>query len=458
MQIHRINPATEESLESLDLYTTAIAADLIVKGQAVFNQWRSVEMAKRSQLMLAMAKILRINARQYASLMAIEMGKPVTAGLLEIEKCALVCEFYATHAEDFLAPIPTTSPQRTGFVCYQPLGVILAIMPWNFPFWQVFRFAVPTIMAGNAALLKHAPITMGTGDAIAALFLEAGFPEHLFQHLRIDNEVASHVIAHPLVAAVSLTGSERAGSIVAAIAASHLKKSVLELGGNDPYIILSDANVKHAAECIVASRLSNTGQVCIAAKRVIVVKGREDELVAHLFSLAKDYCIGDPFDPATKMGPMARQDIRANVHQQVKASIGLGAQLLLGGAISPRIGFYYPPTILVNVKPGMPAFDDEIFGPVIAVTVACDEKEAISLANQSRYGLGAALFTQDLEKAQQLAIQELEVGSCFVNDYVASDPYFPFGGVKCSGFGRELAREGILEFVNTKTVVMTKCR
>ena len=406
--------------------------------------------------MLRLANLLREKQDVYAKLMSCEMGKPITSGKAEIEKCAWVCEHYAEHAETYLASHEVQIDKKKSFVCYQPLGIVFAIMPWNFPFWQVFRFAVPTIMAGNAAILKHAPISTGTGNAIAELFMEAGFPEYLFQHFILDNDMAATVIAHEKIVAVTLTGSERAGSIVAANAAKHVKKAVLELGGNDPYVVLSDADLDLAANCIVTSRLNNTGQVCIAAKRIIAVQEIEDALTAKIVKLTKEYQLGDPLDPKTKLGPMAREDLREGLHQQVLASVKKGARVLLGGDIPKRKGYYYPPTILTNVCPGMPAFDEELFGPVIAIIKAKDESEAIALANQSQYGLGAAVFTRDLARGEQIATHEIEVGCCFVNGFVASDPRLPFGGIKHSGFGRELAREGILEFVNVKTVVVNE--
>ena len=340
-------------------------------------------------------------------------------------------------------------------VCHNPLGIIFGIMPWNFPFWQVFRFAVPTIMAGNAAVLKHAPISTGTGNKIEELFTLAGFPSSLFQHFIVENEGASRVIEHPYVAAITLTGSERAGRSVAAQAGKNLKKSVLELGGCDPYLVLEDADLNKAAQSIVISRLNNTGQVCIAAKRVIVIHTVEKklvELITHHMSL---FNTGDPLDPKVKLGPMARKDLRNTLQLQVEKSLKQGAKLLGGGIIPEGKGFYYPPTLLTNVKPGMPAFDEELFGPVISICSAKDEQEAILLANSGEYGLGAAVFTTDLERGERIATHEIDSGACFVNAFVASDPRLPFGGIKHSGYGRELSKEGILEFVNTKTIVVS---
>lgn len=456
MQIQTTNPATEQVLQHYSLFNNEQVTELIDAAHTCYQNWRRTTLDTRRQHMLTLAKLLRQNQDEYARLMACEMGKPITAGKAEIEKCAWVCEHYAEHTGAYLASREIKTDKKKSFVCYQPLGVVFAIMPWNFPFWQVFRFAAPTIMAGNAAILKHAPISTGTGNAIVELFLEAGFPKHLFQHFLLDNDMAATVIAHEKIVAVTLTGSERAGSIVAANAAGHLKKIVLELGGTDPYVILSDADLDLAAHCIVTSRLNNTGQVCIAAKRIIALQEVSDALTDRIFKLAKEYQLGDPLDPTTKLGPMAREDLRETVHQQVLASVAKGAHILLGGEIPKRKGYYYPPTILTKVRPGMPAFDEELFGPVIAIIIAKDESQAITLANQSQYGLGAAVFTRDLVRGEQIATHEIEVGTCFVNGFVASDPRLPFGGIKHSGFGRELSREGILEFVNTKTVVINE--
>lgn len=383
-----------------------------------------------------------------------EMGKPISAGRAEIEKCAWVCEHYAENAEGYLQARTVQTEMKKAMVCYQPLGVVFAIMPWNFPFWQVFRFAVPALMAGNAAILKHAPISTGTGNKIAELFIEAGFPEHLFQHFILDNDLAAKVISNEKIVAVTLTGSEKAGATVASNAAQHLKKAVLELGGSDPYVVLHDADLDLTAKAVVTSRLNNAGQVCIAAKRVIAVEPIYNPLVEKIKELMANYHMGDPLDEKTNMGPMARDDLRKALHEQVQRSVESGAKLIEGGEMPKRKGFYYPPTLLVDVKKGMAAFDEELFGPVIAITKAQDEADAIRLANETQYGLGAAVFTQDLARGEHIARYDIDAGACFVNAFVASDPRLPFGGIKRSGFGRELSREGILEFVNTKTIAI----
>lgn len=454
MIIRTVNPATEAVLNEYTTLKENQISSLIEAGHLTFSVWRKTPFSQRKQLMLNLAKQLAQKKEELAELMANEMGKPIALGQAEIEKCIWLCEHYAENAEAYLQPRTIKTEMKKTMVCYQPLGVVFAIMPWNFPFWQVFRFAVPTIMAGNAAILKHAPISTGTGNTIADLFLEAGFPEHLFQHFILDNDLAAKVIANNKIIAVTLTGSERAGAAVASNAANHLKKAVLELGGNDPYLILADADLDLAAKCIVKSRLNNCGQVCIAAKRIIALPSIRDELVEKIKSLVGEYKMGDPLDPNTNLGPMASEALRSALHEQVEKSIKLGAKLIFGGQIPNHQGFYYPPTLLVDVHKGMPAFDDELFGPVIAVISASDEAEAIQLANESRYGLGAAVFTRDEKRGEHIAQYEIEAGACFVNAFVASDPRVPFGGIKRSGFGRELSREGILEFVNTKTVAI----
>jgi succinate-semialdehyde dehydrogenase / glutarate-semialdehyde dehydrogenase len=454
MMIRTINPATEAILNEYTLMSENQISALIEASHLTYSVWRKTTFLQRKQLMSTLAKLLLEKKDDFALLMANEMGKPVSFGEAEIKKCAWVCEHFADNTESYLQPRIVHTELKKIMVCYQPLGVIFAIMPWNFPFWQVFRCAAPTLMAGNAVILKHAPNSTGTGNAIAELFLEAGFPEHLFQHFILNNDLAAKVIANENIAAVTLTGSERAGSIVAANAASYLKKAVLELGGSDPYVVLGDADLNHAAKCIVSSRLNNCGQSCIAAKRIIVIKSIYEDLINEIKMLMGNYKMGDPLDSNTNLGPMAREDLRKNLHEQVLKSVKLGAKLIVGGNIPNRHGFYYPPTLLIDVQKGMPAFDEELFGPVIAIIAADDEAEAIQLANQSPYGLGAAVFTQNLARGEEIARYEIEAGSCFVNDFVVSDPRVPFGGIKHSGFGRELSREGMLEFVNTKTVAI----
>lgn len=454
MIIQTINPATEALLNRytcLNEYEINQKLDNSAKAQAL---WRHSSFVERTIAMTSFMHLLDKHRVTLARLMSLEMGKPVSAAQAEINKCILLCQHYITHSEEYLSPRSVCTEMKRATVCYQPLGVIFGIMPWNFPVWQVLRFAVPTIMAGNAAVLKHAPICSGVGNELERLFHDAGFPEHLFQHVIVDNDGAAQIIAHQHVAAVTLTGSCQAGSSVASLAGAHLKKSVLELGGCDPYVILDDADLDLAAQSIVTSRLSNTGQVCIAAKRVIAVSAIAEELLTRIQQHISTFVIGDPLDPETTMGPMARKDLREQLHIQVMNSVKQGAKLLCGGIIPQGKGFYYPPTVLTNVYPGMVAFDEELFGPVIALSVVASEEEAIVYANKNQYGLSAAVFTQDLARGERIAREAIEAGVCFVNSYVVSDPRLPFGGTKRSGYGRELSREGILEFVNTKTIVV----
>jgi succinate-semialdehyde dehydrogenase/glutarate-semialdehyde dehydrogenase len=455
MTIQTVNPANEELLATYSFLSTQEIFDKLDQGHQAYLSWRRSDFSMRKKLMRQLTHLLRDKHHELAVLMSCEMGKPITAGKAEIEKCARLCEHYIEHAEEYLAPRFIQTEMRVAKVCYNPLGLVFGIMPWNFPFWQVFRFAVPSLLAGNAVVLKHAPISSGTGNQMEQLFNEAGFPQHLFQHFIVNNEGASTVIEHPSVIAVTLTGSERAGRSVASQAGKYLKKSVLELGGCDPYLVLEDADLDLAAQHIVNSRLNNTGQVCIAAKRVIAINSVEKELVDKIIHHMSLFTLGDPLDPKTQLGPLARKDLRDTLQIQVEKSLKQGAKLLSGGIIPKGKGFFYPPTLLTEVKPGMTAFDEELFGPVIAICSAEDEAEAITLANTGPYGLGAAVFTKDLERGERIAMEEIEAGACFVNALVSSDPRLPFGGIKNSGYGRELSKEGILEFVNTKTIVVS---
>jgi succinate-semialdehyde dehydrogenase / glutarate-semialdehyde dehydrogenase len=386
--------------------------------------------------------------------MAEEMGKPVRDGVAEAQKCATCCDFFAEHAEEFLAPEPIDIGARRSCVAFQPLGVVLAIMPWNFPFWQVFRFAAPALMAGNAALLKHASNVPGCALAIADVFRAAGFPQHLFNTLLIQSKRIDELIADPCIQAVTLTGSVEAGRAVARKAGEMLKKTVLELGGSDPYLILADADVELAATLSTQGRLVNSGQSCIAAKRFIVVESLRSRFEELFVERMRAVRVGDPLAEDTQVGPMARRDLRDSLHEQVEASIAKGARCLLGGKVPEGPGAYYPPTVLTNVRPGMPAHDDELFGPVAAVITAKDEPAAIQAANDSIFGLGAGIVSSDLARAERLATEAIEAGLVFVNATVVSHPKLPFGGVKASGYGRELSHYGIKEFVNIKTIVI----
>lgn len=455
MKISTINPATEEPLNTYEYLEQSVIDKKIQLGHEAYLQWRKTPPIQRQGFMLQLAHILEERKEALALLIAQEMGKPITAGKIEIEKCAWACEHFALNAEDYLAPRIVQTEMHVAKVCYVPAGLVFAVMPWNFPFWQVFRFAVPNVMAGNGAVIKHASISLGAGMMIEQLFKEAGFPTNLVQHLLVNSKNCGPIIENPHIIGVTLTGSDQAGRELAAQAGRCLKKSVLELGGSDPYVVLEDADLDLAAQCIVTSRLNNSGQVCIAAKRVIVHQQVAEELtnkIIHHMSLFK---MGDPLDPKTNLGPLARHDLRETLKLQVEKSVKQGAKLLCGGIIPEGKGFFYPPTLLTQVTPGMPAFDDELFGPVIAVTIADTEQHAIDYANQSTFGLGAAVFTRNLVRGERIATQDIEAGVCFVNAFVATDPRLPFGGIKQSGYGRELSKEGILEFVNIKTIAIS---
>jgi succinate-semialdehyde dehydrogenase/glutarate-semialdehyde dehydrogenase len=449
-----INPVSGEIVKTYEKHTEKGIEKIINSVDKTWHQWRSTSFMHRSQLMQNLSSLLRTNKEKLAFLMASEMGKVKSEGIAEIEKCAWVCDYYATNAESFLENEMIKTEATKSFVSYQPIGTILAVMPWNFPFWQVFRFAAPTIMAGNVAVLKHASNVPGCSVAIEELFREAGFPENLFRSLLIGSELVEKVIKHKAVKAVSLTGSTPAGKSVASIAGSELKKCVLELGGSDPYLILNDADLQMAAEICAKGRLLNAGQSCIAAKRFIVVDEVYPVFLEFFTHEMNKAHFGDPFDEESTMGPMARADLRDELHKQVVDSVKLGAEIILGGEIPHRKGAYYPPTILENIQPGMPAYDEELFGPVAAVIRAKNTEEAIKIANDTDFGLGAAIFTKDIWKGENIAEIHLEAGCCFVNDFVKSDPRLPFGGIKESGFGRELSIHGIKEFVNAKTVVV----
>ena len=415
-------------------------------------EWKRTPFPFRAQLMRRAALILRDRAREFGELMTVEMGKPIAGGVSEAEKCAWVCDYYAEHAEAFLANQEVEADAGRSFVTFRPIGVVLAVMPWNFPFWQVFRFAAPNLMAGNAGILKHASNVPGCALAIEAVFREAGFPEGLFGSLLIPGGRVAGVIEHPLVRAVTLTGSTPAGKAVAAKAGEALKKTVLELGGSDPYVILEDADLDSAAETCATARLINSGQSCIAAKRFIVVEAVREAFEERFLQAMKAAKMGDPMKEDTLVGPQARDDLRDELHHQVVRSIEAGARCILGGQIPSGPGAFYPPTVLTDVGPGMPAYHEELFGPVASVIPVRDEAEALQVANDTSFGLGAAVFTRDVDKGTRIAAEELEAGACFVNAFVRSDPRLPFGGVKESGYGRELSPFGILEFVNIKTV------
>ncbi|MDX1663603.1 MAG: NAD-dependent succinate-semialdehyde dehydrogenase [Candidatus Promineifilaceae bacterium] len=452
MPIAAVNPASGKTIRTYEEMLPGEVAEISANVAAAYPAWRERSFAERAEVMRRAASILRERAEEYGRLMAEEMGKPVRDGQAEAEKCAWVCDYYADNAERFLRRKQVDTDASKSFVTYQPLGVVLAVMPWNFPFWQVFRFAAPNLMAGNVGLLKHASNVPGCALAIEDIFRQAGFPDNVFRTLLVGSRQVDAIIKNPLVRAVTLTGSTPAGRAVAAKAGEQLKKTVLELGGSDPYIILDDADLALAVDVCVSSRLINSGQSCIAAKRFIVTDKNRDDFEKRYVEKMRSFKMGDPLDPETQVGPQARIDLRDELHHQVEQSIAQGARLLLGGEIPDRPGAYYPPTVLADVAPGMPAYDEEMFGPVAAIIPVSSEAEAVRVANDSPFGLGAAVFTEDLEKGEQIAAEALEAGCCFVNSFVKSDPRLPFGGIKESGYGRELGEVGIKEFVNIKTV------
>jgi len=447
-----INPATGKEITSYSEIDHPEIEKIISSADDAFQKWKEVSFNERSELMHNASSVLRENKKIYSQLMTDEMGKPIKQSYAEVEKCAWVCEYYADNAEGFLNDELIKTDARKSFITYQPLGVILAVMPWNFPFWQVFRFAAPGLMAGNAGILKHASNVSGCALAIEEVFRKAGFPENIFRTILVPSNKMERVIANGHIKAVTITGSVPAGKSVAKTAGSLLKKTVLELGGSDPYLVLADADLEFAASACVTARLINGGQSCIAAKRFIIVESVYDQFEKLFVDKMKKIKMGDPNDEKNDLGPQASSKLRDELHQQVLASVKLGAKLLLGGKVPDGNGSYYPPTVLSNVKKGMPAYDEELFGPVAALIKVKNEDEAIETANDSVFGLGAAVFTKDLAKGELIAKEKLDAGCCFVNGFVKSDPRLPFGGVKESGYGRELSVFGIREFVNIKTV------
>ncbi len=452
MALESMNPRTGETLEAYAETAPEAALEAVRRADRAFREGRAMDFESRARVLRRAAGLLEERKGRFAALMAAEMGKPVAQGRSEVEKCAWACRYFAENAARFLAPEPIATDASRSYVAFPPLGVVLAVMPWNFPFWQVFRFAAPALMAGNGCLLKHASNVSGCSFAIGELLHDSGLPEGLFTVLLLRPEALDPVLEMREVRAVTLTGSSEAGRSVAAKAGRLLKKSVLELGGSDAYIVLEDADLDRAAEACVASRLINTGQSCIAAKRFIVVQEVLDGFTERFLDRMRSKRMGDPMEEKTELGPLARRDLRDQLHGQVEESLRRGAKLLLGGRVPPGPGAFYPATVLGDAHPGMPAFDEETFGPVAAIVPARDEADAVRLANATPFGLGASVFTSDASRGERIAAEEVEAGSTFVNDLVRSDPRLPFGGVKDSGYGRELSAFGIREFVNVKTV------
>jgi succinate-semialdehyde dehydrogenase/glutarate-semialdehyde dehydrogenase len=452
--LRSINPATGTQTAEFEPHAIPEIVEAVEAAHTAFEKWKRVSVKDRCEKLRGLAATLRAKRDHCARLATEEMGKPITEARGEIEKCAWVCDYYAEHAPASLTDEPIKTEARESFVTYQPLGVILAVMPWNFPFWQFFRAAVPTLVAGNAVVLKHASNVPRCALAIEGIFRDAGWPEDLVRVILCGPDGASVALAHDAVRGVTLTGSAAAGMQIAALAGTVLKKCVMELGGSDPYLILEDADVDLAAKLCAQSRCNNGGQTCIAAKRFLVVESVRAEFEKKFIHELQNWMPGDPVHESTKLGPLARAEGRDALQKQVDASVAAGAKLILGGAPVPGPGNYYPPTVLTNVRPGMAVFDEETFGPVAAIVPVRSEAEAIALANQHHYGLGAGVFTRDLARGRRIACEELEAGICVVNDFVKSDPRLPFGGVKQSGYGRELGLFGPREFVNIKSVVI----
>jgi succinate-semialdehyde dehydrogenase/glutarate-semialdehyde dehydrogenase len=453
VKFQSINPANEEILgefEGMDLKEAVAATERCREAQ---RDWGKISIASRGPFLKKLAWALREGLEGYAKIMTLEMGKPISQAKAEVEKCAWLCEFYAEHAAEFLAPEEIKTLAKKSYIRFDPLGVILCIMPWNFPFWQVFRFAVPAIVAGNGALLKHASNVPQCSLAIEEIFQKAGFPDALFATLLIDSKTASKLIETDAVAAVSLTGSTQAGAHVAELAGRNLKKCVLELGGSDPFIVLADADITLSCQVALQARTINTGQSCIAAKRFILEKPIAAEFEKKLIEHFKTLRMGDPLDPAVNIGPLAKREIRADLERQVNDAISKGAKVLVGGKSIAGKGYFFEPTLLTNITKNMAVYYEEVFGPVMTLFTVENAEEAMTMANDSEYGLGASLWTKNLALAEKMA-GEIESGFVSINGMVKSDPRLPFGGVKKSGFGRELGSYGIKEFVNVKTVVV----
>lgn len=452
MAIQSINPFNGEIIKTYQAYNPQEVEEKISATNEAWYQWKKTSFEERASLLRKLAEVLRSHKDDLAILMAKEMGKPVKQGASEVEKCAVCCEYYAENGQKYMQDQLVETEASKSYISFQPIGVVLAIMPWNFPLWQVFRFLAPALIAGNCGVLKHASNVPGCALSIEEMVNTAGFPKHVFQTLLIGSDAVDAVIENPLIKAVTLTGSTAAGMKVAAKAGSVIKKAVLELGGSDAYLILKDADLELAAEICVNSRLINSGQSCIVAKRFIVVEDVKEEFTRLFVEKMKSKVMGNPLDPATEIGTQARTDLRNELHEQVEKSIAKGAQCVLGGTIPEGENAFYPATVLTEVKKGMPAHDEELFGPVASIISARDEQDAIRIANDSVFGLGSAVFTRDLKRGEEIAATELESGSSFVNAQVQSDSRLPFGGVKQSGAGRELSYFGMHEFVNIKTI------
>lgn len=450
--VKSINPYNNKIIETYKTHTQKEVEDLLNKAHQRFDDWKNVSFQERKKLMHNAANELKTNKQEYAELMTLEMGKPISQAIAEVEKCAWVCEYYAEHTENHLASKKIDTDADKSYINYEPLGVVLAIMPWNYPFWQVFRFAAPALMAGNIAVLKHASNVFGSALNIEKIFERAGFPKHCFTTLLVGSDAVKSIIENSVVKAVTLTGSGPAGASVASIAGKNIKKTVLELGGSNALIVFKDADIDKTVSTCVQARFQNTGQSCIAGKRLLL-----DESIAELFlkklcAKVKELKSGNPLKSDTFIGVMAKENIAEELEEQLKKSEKAGAKILIGGK---RKGTYFEPTIVKNVNPNMELFKEETFGPVLSVTTFKTEKEAVELSNNSKFGLGVSLFSKDIDRMEKL-IPQFEEGAVFINELVKSDPRLPFGGIKTSGYGRELSKEGIREFVNVKTVYIKK--
>lgn len=452
MAFTTINPANGELLRSYPFLSPGALESALTQASKAQQEWRTVPTAERVRLLSDLAAILQARKRSLAETITMEMGKPFREAIAEVEKCAMACDYYGEHGASQLADLAVEAGAQKSYVTFQPLGLVLAIMPWNFPLWQVVRAALPALLAGNGVLLKHAPNVPECALAITDFFAATGLPPGLFTNIFVDLPAAEALIRDRRVQAVTLTGSTRAGRHVAQVAGSEVKRCVLELGGSDPYLVLEDADLPRTVESCVVGRLINSGQSCIAAKRFIVHEAVADDFTEAVVARMAQVRVGEPMAEVTDVGPLAREDLRDHLAGQVADSVAAGARCRLGGKVPDAPGWYYPATVLTKVGPGMPAYNEELFGPVASIIRAKSEVEAVRIANDTSYGLGAAVFTQDLERGERIARSEIEAGLCFVNDFVRSDPRLPFGGVKESGFGRELSQFGIREFVNVKTV------
>jgi succinate-semialdehyde dehydrogenase/glutarate-semialdehyde dehydrogenase len=451
MTIATINPATGKTIRTFESFSTVRVSECLDRAAAAYRTHRRTSFSERARQMQKAASILEAECRELGRLMTLEMGKPIGAAIAEAEKCATACRYYAENAERFLADQPVKMEGGKSWVAFQPIGVVLAIMPWNFPFWQVFRFAAPALMAGNAGILKHASNVPQCALAIEDVFRRAGFADGLFQTLLIGSDLVEGIVADKRIAAVTLTGSEEAGRSVAAAAGRNLKKSVMELGGSDPFVVMPSADLEQAASTAVTARMINNGQSCIAAKRFIIHETIYDEFLKRFVAGVSAIRVGDPMDQETQLGPLATEAIRAGLDNQVRASVIAGARIATGGKTLEGEGYFYAPTVLTDIPADSPAAQDELFGPVASVFKAKDLADTIRIANGTSFGLGASVWTRDAAERNRF-VAEIESGLLFINGMVASDPRLPFGGVKNSGFGRELGEFGIREFVNTKSV------